>query len=94
MSDYQPLIEALPLLIPLELISLGLVALALYDLVRRKRVKGGNKAIWGMVIVLISFIGPAAYLMAGREAVWRFCPCWGNPSCLASPSFRPIPPAG
>ena len=54
------------LLIPLILVEIGLTAFALYDLVKRKRVKGDNKWLWGVVIVLINIIGPIIYLIAGR----------------------------
>ena len=57
----------IPLLIPLLVIQLVLIGIALRDLVRRKRVKGGNKLLWGLVIVLIQYIGPILYLSIGRE---------------------------
>jgi len=55
------------LLVPLILVELGLIAFALYDLVRRERVKGGNKWLWGVLIVFFSLIGPIIYLVLGRE---------------------------
>ena len=55
------------LLVPLILVELGLLAFALYDLVRRERVKGGNKWLWGVLIVFFSLIGPILYLVLGRE---------------------------
>ncbi len=55
------------LLIPVILIELGLMAFALVDLVKRKKVKGGNKWVWGIVIVLANIIGPIIYFIAGRE---------------------------
>jgi len=57
----------IPLLIPLVLIQLALFGIALYDLIKRKRVKGGNKLLWGLLIVLVSYIGPILYLVIGRE---------------------------
>ncbi len=57
----------IPLLIPLLVIQLVLIGIALRDLVRRKRVKGGNKLLWGLVIVFIQYIGPILYLTIGRE---------------------------
>ena len=59
--------EMIPLLIPLVVIQLVLIGIALRDLVRRKRVKGGNKRVWGLVIVFIQYIGPILYLIIGRE---------------------------
>ena len=55
------------LILPLVIIQLGLMAFALWDLVKRKRVKGGNKLVWGIVIVIVNIIGPILYLIIGRE---------------------------
>ena len=55
------------LIIPLILVEIGLVAFALYDLVKRKRVKGGNKWVWGVIIVVVNIIGPILYFVIGRE---------------------------
>ncbi len=57
----------IPLLIPLVVIQLVLIGISLRDLVRRERVKGGNKLLWGLVIVFIQYIGPILYLTIGRE---------------------------
>ena len=59
--------EILPLLIPLIVIQLGLMALALRDLLREgRRVRGGNKGIWAAVIIFGEIIGPLVYLAVGR----------------------------
>ena len=55
------------LIIPLAAIQLGLLGFALYDLVKRNRVRGGSKLVWGLVIVFVSIIGPILYLAIGRE---------------------------
>ena len=55
------------LILPLVIIQLGLMVFALWDLVKRKRVKGGNKLVWGIVIVIANIIGPILYLIIGRE---------------------------
>ena len=55
------------LIIPLVLIQLGLMIFALVDLVKREKVKGGNKVVWALVIVFINIIGPIVYLIFGRE---------------------------
>ncbi len=57
----------LPYLIPIFLLELALLIIALLDLIKRKRVTGGNKWIWGIVIVLFSVFGPIIYLIAGRK---------------------------
>lgn len=59
--------EMILLIIPLAAIQLGLLGFALYDLVKRNRVKGGSKLVWGLVIVFVSIIGPVLYLTIGRE---------------------------
>ncbi|HEY91994.1 MAG TPA: PLDc_N domain-containing protein [Dehalococcoidia bacterium] len=57
----------LPFLIPIGIIEFGLLAFALFDLVRREVVKGGKKWPWALVIVLFGIIGPIVYLLIGRE---------------------------
>ena len=59
--------KLLPMLIPLVLLELGLLVWALLDVIRRERVKGGNKVVWILVIVLINLIGPIVYFIFGRE---------------------------
>ena len=55
------------LLIPLVRVELGLLAFALYDLIKRKRVRGGNKWVWGIIIVVVEIFGPILYFVLGRE---------------------------
>lgn len=53
---------------PLVLLQLALVVLALRDLVRPERmVKGPNKLVWGVIIVLGELLGPLVYFLFGRE---------------------------
>lgn len=60
--------QALPLLIPLAILDVALIATGLYDLTRpERRVKGGNKLVWGLVIVLVELFGPLIYFLFGRE---------------------------
>ena len=59
--------QIIALAIPLVLIEAGLLAFALIDLVRRKKVRGGNKWVWGVIIVVVNFIGPILYFILGRE---------------------------
>ena len=58
--------QYLPLLIPVILIELGLMVTALVDLIRRTQTRG-PKWVWVLVIVLINFIGPIIYFVAGRK---------------------------
>lgn len=55
-------------IIPLALIDLGMVIFSIVDLFKPdRRVKGENKLIWLLVILLISTFGWLAYLLFGRE---------------------------
>lgn len=67
MNDELDIGQFIALIIPLVLVELGLLGFALYDLVKRKKVKGGNKWVWGIIIVLVNLIGPILYLILGRE---------------------------
>jgi hypothetical protein len=60
--------QLLLLLAPVILIQLGLMVVALIDLERaERRVRGGNKFVWVLVIVFVNIIGPIIYFVAGRE---------------------------
>lgn len=59
--------QLIALLIPLVLVELGLLGFALYDLIKRKRVRGGNKWLWGIIIVVVEIFGPIIYFVLGRE---------------------------
>ncbi len=62
------LAEILPLLIPLIVLQLALVLVALRDLIQPdRRVRGGNKGLWAVIIVLGELLGPIVYFVAGRE---------------------------
>lgn len=55
-------------LIPLVLIDLGMVIYSIVDLYKpSRRVRGGNKILWLLVIILVSTLGWIIYLLAGRE---------------------------
>ncbi len=64
MSDQQLLLLAAPIAV----VQLSLLVLALRDLVRpARRVRGDNKLLWGIVIVVIGLLGPILYFTVGRE---------------------------
>ncbi len=65
--DFDAIKDMLPFLIPILFIQLALLVFALVDLVKRKRVKGDNKILWGALIILVDIIGPIIYLLFGRE---------------------------
>lgn len=43
----------------------GLIIYALRDLLRRPTVRGGNKVLWGLVILTLPFVGPLLYTYMG-----------------------------
>jgi Phospholipase_D-nuclease N-terminal len=60
--------EALPFLVPLILLQLVLLVFGIYDLTRpERRVKGDNKWIWALIIVIGQIPGTLIYFMLGRE---------------------------
>jgi len=60
--------QILALLAPLVVIQLGLMIAALFDLEKEdRRVRGGSKLIWALVIVFVNVLGPLIYFVAGRE---------------------------
>ena len=64
--DTDELLRLLPLLAPLLLIQLAVIAAGLIDLARRERTRGPKWA-WALVIVLFSMLGPIVYFLFGRE---------------------------
>jgi ABC-2 type transport system ATP-binding protein len=66
-TDWHKIIEILPFAGPLFLLEVGLLALALVDLVQRKKVRGDNKVLWIVIIVIFSVIGPIVYFVFGRK---------------------------
>jgi hypothetical protein len=60
--------QIIALLAPIIVIQLGLMIAALVDLERdERRVRGGSKLIWALVIVFVNVLGPILYFVAGRE---------------------------
>ena len=55
-----------PLLLPVILLELSLMAVALLDLRRRANTKGPKWA-WVLVILFVSLLGPLLYLLLGRQ---------------------------
>jgi hypothetical protein len=58
--------ELIPLLIPILLLQIGLMVIALKDLVGRDRTNG-PKWLWAVVIIFFNIFGPIIYLLVGRE---------------------------
>ena len=60
--------QIIALLLPIIVIQLGLMVAALVDLERdERRVRGGSKLVWAVVIVFVNVLGPIIYFVAGRE---------------------------
>ena len=57
----------IPLLLPLLIIEVALLIIALVDLIRREQVKYFPKWVWAVIILVLNFIGPIAYLILARE---------------------------
>ena len=67
MAELKPE-QIIALLVPIVVIQLGLMIAALLDLEREdRRVRGGNKVVWALIIVLVNLVGPILYFVAGRE---------------------------
>jgi len=66
MKEMETVIQMLPYMAPLIILGVVLLTVALVDLAKRKRVTGGNKIIWALII-FIQIIGPVIYLIAGRK---------------------------
>ena len=58
----------LSLVLPIAGLELILIIVALVDLIRREPDRvNGSKVLWGLIIVLISTIGPICYFILGRK---------------------------
>jgi hypothetical protein len=69
-GDVPPLTtdQIIALLAPIVIIQLGLMIVALHDLEQEdRRVRGGSKLVWALVIVFVNVVGPIIYLVGGRE---------------------------
>jgi hypothetical protein len=60
--------QILLLLVPVLIVQLGLIVLALRDLLRPERlVRGESKLMWGLIIVFVNLVGPILYFAIGRR---------------------------
>lgn len=67
-ARYRGWVDWLLLVAPLLAIQLALIIVALRDLFRpERRVRGGTKWIWALVIVFLELLGPLLYFTVGRE---------------------------
>ncbi len=86
LDEFDP--SVLLLVVPLAVIYFGLLIFAVVDLLRDdRRVRGGNKGIWALIIVFINGFGPIIYFLFGRvegapeprEPGPGAVPGWGSP---------------
>ena len=63
-----PTSTLLMLIIPLVALDFILLIVALVDIIRREpeRIRG-SKLIWGLIVLLVSTIGPILYFVVGRK---------------------------
>ncbi len=90
------------LVVPLLVLQLGLMVFAVVDLLRDdRRVRGGNKGVWALVIVLVNLVGPILYFLVGREEglpdptapAPGAMPGWGSPHdppIMGGPGATPV----
>ena len=70
MGDVDTLIQYLPILVPIFVIQLILLAIGLYDLFQEdRRVRWFSKPVWALIIFFVNIVGPLAYFFVGREDV-------------------------
>ena len=58
--------EYLPILIPLAIIQLGLMLWALIHVLTHKHYRIGSRALWIVVVIVFSLLGPICYFVFGR----------------------------
>ncbi len=66
MDGFETISDVLPFLIPLLILELGLLIVALVDLLNRQKVRG-DKLLWVLLIVVIGIVGPIIYFIFGRQ---------------------------
>ena len=66
-TSFEDIKEWLPFLIPLAALQLGLMIAALVSIFKHKEYKTGNRALWVVITLLVSIIGPILYFVLGKE---------------------------
>lgn len=60
--------ELLPVLVPVVLVQLGLLAFTLWHIFTHNHYKRGSRALWVAVAIIgMQFIGPILYFLLGKE---------------------------
>ncbi|MCR5480388.1 MAG: PLD nuclease N-terminal domain-containing protein [Ruminococcus sp.] len=65
-KNFEDLKEYLPFIIPLLVLQLGLMLAALISILKHKKYKTGNRALWVILSLFVSIIGPILYFVLGK----------------------------
>lgn len=65
-KGFEDIKEYLPFLIPIAVLQLGLMLAALISILKHKKYKTGNRALWLVISLLVSIIGPILYFALGK----------------------------
>ncbi len=65
-NSFEDIKEYLPLLIPIAVLQLGLMLAALISILKHKNYKTGNRALWVILSLFVSIIGPILYFVLGK----------------------------
>lgn len=65
-KSFEDIKEYLPFIIPLLVLQLGLMLAALISILKHKEYKTGNRALWVILSLLVSIIGPILYFVLGK----------------------------
>ena len=65
-NSFEDIKEYLPFLIPIAVLEFGLIIAALVSILKHKTYKTGNRALWLVVSLLVSIIGPILYFVLGK----------------------------
>lgn len=55
-------------------VQYGLMVWALRDLIRRRKVRGDNKVLWAMLILIVPIIGALTYAVAAPDTPFARTP--------------------
>ena len=65
-TSFEDLKEYLPFIIPLCVLQFGLMIAALVSIFKHKTYKTGNRAVWVVITLLVSMVGPILYFVLGK----------------------------
>lgn len=59
--------QYIPFLVPISVIEVILAVVAVVHILKHKKFKFGNTAVWLIVVIAIQIIGPILYFTIGRS---------------------------